>query len=115
MLAGAVIVAGGSGSMYTLADPLAAHDGPLCTVTARATEPLGPGEKVIARVPAPETSVPFVTVQTYVAPRPASGAAAVPVDEAHTLVGAVTCALGIGAMSMFADADAEQSGAFCAV
>jgi len=43
------------------------------TVTLRPMLPLGPARKAIMRVPAPAVSVPFVTVQAYVAPAPASG------------------------------------------
>ena len=57
----------------TAADPEAAHVGPVVTVTERPTNPPLPAVNVKTRAFCPLTGVPFVIVQAYVAPPPASG------------------------------------------
>lgn len=94
-LDGAVMVADGSAVVETFFVPLFAQPAPLTTVTPSATVPEGPALNVTFREPAPPVIVPFVIVQVYVAPAPASSTeAAFPTEDAQTEDGAVMVADG---------------------
>lgn len=94
-LDGAVIVALGLELIVTLLLAVAAQPVALVTVTPSATVPLAPAVKVTDLVLPPAVIVPFVIVQAYVAPAPASATdAALPVEPAHTADGAVIVATG---------------------
>lgn len=67
------------------------------TVTFRVTDPAAFAVKTTAFVPAPAVIVPFVTLQAYWAPGPASATEApLPVEFGHTSAGAVTPESGNG-------------------
>ena len=91
---GAVIVADGVGLIVTLALPVAEQLVVSVTVTARETLPDAPGLNVIDDVPWPLSSVPLVTLHTYVAPVVVVTLAPTFVAFAQTADGAVIVAGG---------------------
>src|SRR5204862_7709661 len=94
--AGAVIVADGVAFTASVACELALHPADVVTVTCRTTvdDPGSEWKKAAAPFDIVYSSVPPVTVQTYVAPAPASVTEALLVTPSQMAAGASRVALG---------------------
>lgn len=105
---GAEIAPDGTGFSATLCEPLAVQPGPVWTVTPSVIGLDAPTANVTLRVPAPAVMIPFVMVQTYVAPVPASETEATPLPPTQTPAGAVIAVDGDALITTFWDPLAEQ-------
>jgi hypothetical protein len=81
------------GLIGTVSELLGLHPNAETTVTPRATLPEAPAVNLIVCVPTPDVIVPPEIVHVYLPPVPAEGTEAVlPVELAHTTLGAVIVA-----------------------